>query len=112
MQGYKSRAHLPFVGVRQIYKQSLPGSANATKTAQQSITKAGQLIIILNKLVAELERKKDITKKKTADRLADMVKCYKNMREIANHTGWGMEEAEHKQQELNSVARRTVKDHI
>lgn len=41
-----------------------------------------------------------------------MVKSYKNMREIANRTGWGTDEKEHKQQELHSEAGITVKDHI
>ncbi|MCJ1347617.1 hypothetical protein MMC31_005845 [Peltigera leucophlebia] len=59
-----------------------------------------------------LEGKEGVTKKKAADKLADMVKSYKNMRETANRTGWGTEEAEHKQQELNSEAGSTVKDHI
>ena len=59
-----------------------------------------------------LEGKEGVTKKKAADKLADMVKSYKNMRETANRTGWGTQEAEHKQQELNSEEESTVKDHI
>lgn len=42
-----------------------------------------------------LKRKKGITKKKATDKLADMMKSYKNMIKIANCTGWGMEEAKH-----------------
>lgn len=41
-----------------------------------------------------------------------MLKSYKNIRETANGTGWGTEEAENKQQELNSEAESTAKDHI
>ena len=60
----------------------------------------------------ELDGKEGVTKIKAADKLADMVKSYKNMREIANRTGWGTDEKEHKQQELHSEAGITVKDHI
>ena len=41
-----------------------------------------------------------------------MAKSYKNMRETANRIGWSMEEAKHKQQELNSEVGNIVKDHI
>ena len=40
-----------------------------------------------------LKGKKDVTKKKAADKLANIVKIYKNIRETSNHTRWSVEEA-------------------
>ena len=48
-----------------------------------------------------LEGKNRVTKKKAADKLGDMIKSYKYMRETANQTGWGTEEINHKEQELS-----------
>lgn len=53
-----------------------------------------------------------VTKKKAADKLGDMIKSYKNMRETADRTGWGTEETKHKEQELGWDSTLTVKDHI
>ena len=116
MQGKKGRARLLFVGVRQIYKQSLPGSKRNEKgvavnyeawTTGNHTEEAGRLL-----QETGLEGNEGITEKKAADKLADMVKSYKNMRETAHGTEWGTEEAKHKQQELNSEVGSTVKDHI
>lgn len=59
-----------------------------------------------------LEGKDRVTKKKAADKLGDMIKSYKDMRETADRTGWGTEEINHKKQELSWDCTLTVKDHI
>lgn len=61
-------------------------------TISNYIKKTGQLL-----QKTRLERKKGVRKKKTADKLVDIGKSYKNMRENDNCTIWGMEEAKHKQ---------------
>lgn len=42
-----------------------------------------------------LDRKKGVTKK-TADKLVDIIKTYKNMREIANYTRWSTNKVKYK----------------
>ena len=60
-------------GVAVNYKAWTTG--NHTEEAGQLLQETG------------LERKKSVIKKKAADKLEDMVKSYKNMRETANCTG-------------------------
>lgn len=44
----------------------------------------------------KLDGKESITNKKVIDKLADMVKSYKNIREIINYTRWGINKKEYK----------------
>ncbi len=91
---------------RYTYQKGVAVNYEAWKTGNQT-KEAGRLLE-----ERRLDGKKGVTKKQAVDKLADMVKSDKNMREIANRTGWGTEEVEHKQQELHSEGESTVKDHI
>lgn len=59
-----------------------------------------------------LKGKDQVTKKKALNKLGDMIKSYKDMRETIDRTGWGMEAINHKEQELSWDSTLTVKDHI
>ena len=114
MQGKKGRAHLLSVGAYEADIQAIGKRNEKGVAVNYEVWTTGNHTEEASRLLQEtgLEGKEGNTKKKAADKLVDMVKSYKNMREIANRTGWSMEEAKHKQQELNLEAGSTVKDHI
>lgn len=60
----------------------------------------------------ELKRKDQVIKKKAVDKLRDMIKSDRNMRETIDQMRWGIEEINHKEQKLSWDYILTIKDHI